>query len=257
MKITSGRVLDRLPQEETCFGTIFTAYSFDPGFFEDHVLRAVLRLASDPVEQAARYHGEARRALQESPVVVIVDSGERQPGRRLPYDLLEVSDVVFHPKSALLLYEESARLMVGSGNLTFSGYGGNTELFLTLDLKYNDPADSALLPHLTLISAALRRWRTAWNAAFIVSPGTYRAGSVAKPATPYHLTVTLLDSTTAPIIEQLAALLPKEAIIDYLGMLAPFYERDDAGDLDMTSVFGALAQRLPQRPLFWMSVCMG
>lgn len=62
MKIDSRRVLDRLPCEEPCFGAVFTSYSFDPGFFEDHVLRAVLRLVSDPVEQGARYHGEARSA---------------------------------------------------------------------------------------------------------------------------------------------------------------------------------------------------
>jgi hypothetical protein len=124
MKLTTARVLDRLPHEERCLGAVFTAYSFDPAFFEDHVLRAILRLASDPIEQGARYHSEARSALQEAPVSVIVDAAERRPGRRLPYDLLEVSDLVFHPKSALLLYKESARLLVGSGNLTFSGYGG-------------------------------------------------------------------------------------------------------------------------------------
>ena len=243
MKIASGRVLDRLPVEERCFGATFTGYSFDPGFFEDHVLRAVLRLTSDPVEQATRYHGEARRALQESPVVVIVDAGERQPGRRLPYDLLEVSDLVFHPKSALLLYKERASLMVGSGNLTFSGYGGNTELFLTLDLKYDDAADSAILhafdAHLGRIAVLARQSGTQLplfrqELARRIGAGTGDAASSK---------VALLDSTTAPIIGQLAALLPETAVVDYVGMLAPFYERDDAGELDMTSVFGALAPR--------------
>src|SRR5690606_31091255 len=63
MKVRSGRVLDHLAAEEPCLGALFTSYSFDPAFFEDHVLRAVLRLTSDPVEHAERYHHEARRAL--------------------------------------------------------------------------------------------------------------------------------------------------------------------------------------------------
>src|SRR5690606_19735820 len=50
LKLTSHRVLDRLPAEEPCLGAVFTSYGFDPNFFENHVLRAVLRLRSDPVE---------------------------------------------------------------------------------------------------------------------------------------------------------------------------------------------------------------
>ena len=243
MKIASGRVLDRLPAEEPCLGALFTSYSFDPAFFEDHVLRAVLRLTSDPVEQAERYHHEARRALQETPVVAVVDAAERRPGRRLPFDLLEVSDIVFHPKSVLLLYREFARLLIGSGNLTFSGYGGNTELFLCVDLTYNDSADAALLTafddHLGRVRSIVRR------------PGTQldlfreelrrRIPSGVRDAD--GTSIALLDSTTGPIIDQLAGLLPDNAVIESIGMLAPFYERDDASELDVTSVFGALAPR--------------
>jgi hypothetical protein len=75
MKIATDRVLDHLSAEEQCLGALFTSFSFDPAFFEEHVLRAVLRLTSDPVEQAERYHHEARRALQETPVVAIVNAG--------------------------------------------------------------------------------------------------------------------------------------------------------------------------------------
>ena len=241
MKIASGRVLDRLPAEETCLGAVFMAYSFDPAFFEDHVLRAVLRLTSDPVEQAERYHHEARRALQETPVAAIVDAAERRPGRRLPFDLLEVSDVVFHPKAVLLLYREQARLLIGSGNLTFSGYGGNTELFLCADLEYEDDTDASLLAafdeHLGRVRSLARRpgmqldlFREELQRRTRAVPSGSPAGNLA-----------LLDSTTGRIIDELTALLPDEAVITSVGMLAPFYERDDASELDVTSVFGALS----------------
>jgi hypothetical protein len=246
MKIATGRVLDRLPAEEPCLGALFTSYSFDPAFFEDHILRAVLRLTSDPVEQAERYHHEARHVLQRTPVVAIVDAAERRPGRRLPFDLLEVSDVVFHPKAALLLYQERARFLIGSGNLTFSGYGGNTELFLCVDLAYQDPADAALLntfdEHLGRIRELVRQpgtqlalFREELRRRLPITQPDSRVGSIA-----------LLDSTKGPILDQLAALLPADAVIHSLGMLAPFYERDDAADLDETSVFGALAHRVAE-----------
>ncbi|MEO2014102.1 MAG: phospholipase D family protein [Fuerstiella sp.] len=241
MKISSGRVLDRLPAEEPCLGALFLSYSFDPAFFEDHVLRAVLRLTSDPVEQAQRYHQEARRALQETPVVAIVDAAERRPGRRLPFDLLEVSSAVFHPKAVLLLYRKHARLMIGSGNLTFSGYGGNTELFQCMDLNYDVAADATVLravdEHLVRVRNLVRR------------PGTQlqlfrdelQRRLQASPFETATASVSIVDSTLGPIIEQLVALLPDDAVIHSLGLLAPFYERDDGTDLDPTSVFGSLA----------------
>ena len=241
--VTSRSVLDRLPAEEPCLGALFASYSFDPAFFEEHVLRAVLRLVSDPVEQAERYHHEARRALQEAPVVAIVDAGERQPGRRLPYDLLEVSDVVFHPKTVLLLYREYARLQIGSGNLTFSGYGGNAELFLCVDLTYDNREDAALLlafdEHLTRVSGLVRQPGTQLD---LFKEELQRRVRRTSPQTRAD-GFALLDSTTGPLIEQLAALLPDGSVIHSLGMLAPFYERDDATGLDAASVFGALAPR--------------
>lgn len=243
MRISSGRVLDRLPAEEPCLGALFTSYSFDPAFFEEHVLRAVLRLTSDPVEQAERYHHEARRALQETPVVTIVDAAERRPGRRLPFDLLEVADTVFHPKSVLLLYREFARLLIGSGNLTFSGYGGNSELFLCLDLVYGKPAEAALLAafdaHVGRVRGVTRQLGTQLD---LFRDELKRRMPKGAPADSDSNFV-LLDSMAGPILEQFAGLLPDHAVVESVGMLAPFYERDDATELDTRSVLTTFAPR--------------
>lgn len=246
MKIESGRVLDRLPAEERCRGAVFTSYSFDPAFFEENVLRAVLRLTSDPVEQVERYHNEARRALQETPIAVVVDAGERRAGRRLPYDLLEVSDVVFHPKSILLLYRDFARLLIGSGNLTRPGFGENTELFVSTDLMYASDADMTLLDgfdqHLGRIEALVRRTGTQLRQ---IRDEIQRKSRSVSP-TP-SAGMALLDSTTGPIMDQFAALVPPDALVTSVGMLAPFFETDDADDdgvPDESSVFGAFAGRI-------------
>jgi hypothetical protein len=244
MKLGRERVLDRLVADEPCLGAVFTAFAFDPKFFEEHVLRSVLRLAADPEEDAGRFHGEARRALQETPVVAIVDAHERQAGRRLPYDVLDVAQVVFHPKSALLLYRERARLLVGSGNLTHAGYGGNTEIFLVLDLAYGDPTGAALLAtfdaHLARVATLPRQSGTQLK--------QVRAELARRlPADlPSHaaVDVELLDSFQRPIMEKVLECLPDGAKVERVGMLAPFYERDDGGRLDGSSVFGAMGDRL-------------
>lgn len=244
MKLGRERVLDRLALDEPCLGAVFTAFAFDPKFFEEHVLRSVLRLAADPDEDAFRYHGEARRALQETPVVAIVDAHERQAGRRLPYDLLDVEQVLFHPKSALLLYGSRARLLVGSGNLTHAGYGGNTELFAVLDLAYEDPAGAALLAafdaHLARVAALPRQGGTQLR---LVRDELARRLSDRRTATA-DPELELLDSFGVPIMEKVLALVPEGAEIEHVGMLAPFYERDDGGRLESSSVFGVMRERL-------------
>lgn len=246
MTLAATRVLDRLPAEEPCLGAVFSSYAFDPKFFEEHVLRTVLRLTSDPDEHAERYHHEARQALQRVPAVAIVDAGQRQPGRRLPFDLLEVAipGVAFHPKTALLLYGEFARLLVGSGNLTFSGYGGNSELFFSKDLRYADPEGAALLrafdAHLERIVGQARHAGTQ----LALFRDELRRRIPAKVVSAGATSFALLDSMTAPILEQVLALLPEGATINAVGMLAPFYERDDAVGDDSQSVFTALKPRL-------------
>ncbi|PRP94897.1 hypothetical protein [Enhygromyxa salina] len=243
MKVAVGKVLDRLAAEEMCFGALFLTYAFDPSFFENHVLRAVLRLSSDPVEQPTRYHDEALASLQVTPIAVIADAGVRQGGRRLAYDLLDVSARVFHSKLAILLYEGFARVHVGSGNLTSAGYGSNAELFLTLDLRYDIQSEAQTLHELVgcieRASAFARRRGTQLHL-FMEEferrlPG--RTGDVDS-------SVACLDSTLdSCILDQALALLPADAVIERVGIMAPFFERDDrAAAESLDSVFGRLYQ---------------
>ncbi|HQC95205.1 MAG TPA: phospholipase D family protein [Aquabacterium sp.] len=233
-------MLDVLAAQEPCLGAFFSTFSFDPLFFENHVLRAVLRLASDPIEHPERYHQECRRALQQVPVAVITDAGQRQGGRRLPYDLLEVSATVFHPKTVLLLYRHHARLVVGSGNLTSGGYGGNVELFFHADLQQDQPADAGALAWFSAHLARLKPWlRCDGTQLALFEEALQRAiGDAADSAKPASFQ--LLDSTVQPILQQLRGLLPPRARLVAVGLAAPFFERDDDGDFDNRSVLGAL-----------------
>lgn len=244
MKISAQGSLERLVAgDRAAIGAAFCSFTFEPAFFEEQVLRAVLRVSSDPVEQPARFHEDVRRTLQEVPVACIVDAGARSPGQRLPYDLLAVHTRVHHPKLALLLFEEGARLGVGSGNLTRGGFGDNSELLFVRDLPYEDPESAEVL-------RAVDRFLVA-DLALVSHRGT-QMESVLRilrgkiEATPRTEAASLLfvDTFAGAILETVLGLVPEDARVTRAGILAPFLEQDDADaheTQEMTSVLARLA----------------
>lgn len=97
---------------------LFTTYALSLSFFEAVVIDALIRgggrnptILSDP---------EGVRAG-------LSELGARLVGR--DYELLPVerNGGVFHPKLSVFLNDDDAHILVGSGNLTFGGWGGNFE----------------------------------------------------------------------------------------------------------------------------------
>jgi hypothetical protein len=245
VKLGRALTLDRLSSERQCLGAAFCTYTFDPAFFEEQVLRTVLRLGSDPDEQPARFLDEARAAIVETPVVCVVDADVRQAGRRVPYDLLEVDRRVFHPKLVVLLYEECARVLIGSGNLTRGGFGGNTEFFFQRDLRYSQPDDAVALRDVDRFLARagdLARTRGS-QLARIRELLDVRLRDTPPPANGAR-SFAIIDTEQRPLIEQLLAVMPAEARVTRIGLLAPFFEQDD-GDGDVSSVLGTLLGARP------------
>ena len=245
MKLARALTLDRLGSERPCLGAAFCTYTFDPAFFEEHVLRTVLRLGSDPDEQPARFLDEARAAIVETPVVCVVDADVRQAGRRVPYDLLEVDRRVFHPKLIVLLYDEFARVLIGSGNLTRGGFGGNTEFFFSRDLRYAAPDDAVALREVDRFLARagdLARTRGTQLARIRELLDVHIRDTPLPRAEDRSFLI--VDTEQRPLIEQFLAVIPADARITRAGALAPFFEQDD-GDGDVSSVLGTLLDARP------------
>ncbi len=250
MKLPELRLIDQaLSAEEPCLGAVFCTYTFDPAYFEDHVLRSVLRLRCDPEEDATRYHEEALRALQETPVACIVDASVRTPGRRFPYDLALVRKRTFHPKVFVLLFESEARLAVGSGNVTKSGLEQNTEMFFVRRLPYGDPASAGLLREVDAFLAECEPLAThpGSQLALVRQSLANRIGPA--PSTRQRTDVQFVSSFGGPLLEQLSRALPNEAKITRVGVLAPFFEQDDleAGAAE-EGMHAVLADLLRLRP---------
>lgn len=247
MKLRTEAVLERLAAAEPCQGAVFTSFTFDPTFFEEHVLAAVLHLASDPTDDAARYYDEACAALQERPVVCVVDARMRPGGHRLPYDLREVRGRTFHPKVALLLYADHARLSVGSGNLTEAGYGRNAELFFVRDLRWDAAADASILRSVLAFLRALDATARPQGTQLAAVIGALERRVATAPVDERASDLAFLHTEgEAPLLEQLLRLVPADAKVTRVGLLAPFFEQDDAdatGTDDSYSVLARLAAR--------------
>jgi hypothetical protein len=114
-------------KENGYFKAILLTYNFDPLFFERVILKdlwagetgdiLVIADASQIALSIPRWRGQLRYL-----------------GRR--YQLISANTLgTFHPKMILRFGHETARLWIGSGNITFGGWGGNQELASDLTIE--------------------------------------------------------------------------------------------------------------------------
>lgn len=140
-----------------CLATTFT---FEADFFMQDCLSRFLSLSSvvgegDSVSSIAAVLEEEDR-LSEAQVSVLVDRSSPAEKRNLRWDVLpvDVPGGLLHAKVAVLLWERSARVILGSANLTSAGYRRQVEVGLALELD-----DDCQLPQRVLddLIAELRR----------------------------------------------------------------------------------------------------
>lgn len=252
MMLESRRLIEQvLVSEQPCLGAVFCSYTFDPSYFEDRILRALLRLQGDPEEEAVRYHEEARAALRETPVACFVDARVRRGGRRLPYDLQLIRERTFHPKVILVLYEEEARVAVGSGNATRPGHEQNVELFFTRTLRYDVPADAAFLRKVDgfLRSCAALATHPGTQLTLVRSALAARISDTPFPSGHAPTDALFVDTFSVSMLDHLKEALPEDARVTRVGILSPFFEQDDLDIAnDTTGLASVLSELLALRP---------
>ena len=98
---------------------VFTTYSLSLSFFEAVVLDALVR-------------GGGREALILSDIAgvqaALMEQGARRAGRDYVVEPIAVNNGVFHPEISAFVADDDCHMLVGSGNLTFGGWGGNFEV---------------------------------------------------------------------------------------------------------------------------------
>jgi hypothetical protein len=98
---------------------VFTTYALSLSFFEAVVLDALVRAGGREMLIFADVEGVSM-ALREQ--------GARRVGKEYDVEPIAVRNGVFHPKLSVMIAEDECHILVGSGNLTFGGWGGNLEV---------------------------------------------------------------------------------------------------------------------------------
>jgi hypothetical protein len=157
---------------------VATTYTFHAGLFEGDLLPRFLGLKFDGTEGERPFHVEREQALGTTRVCVLVDQEHVDPGQAtLRWDQLavRVPSGVQHAKITLLLWERCARLVVGSANLTRTGYRRNRETVACLDF-FDGPASTPRRLALDALDfvAALLPWVRGTEGALDRLAGTLR-----------------------------------------------------------------------------------
>lgn len=106
---------------------IFTTFSLSLSFFEVEILDRLIRGGTSNVFVYSDLVG-VRSALSEH--------GARRVGRSYQLEPVLVRGGVFHPKIVLLFKDGDVHALVGSGNLTFGGWGMNQETLIHLQPSF-------------------------------------------------------------------------------------------------------------------------
>jgi hypothetical protein len=116
-----------------------TSFTFDADFFFDDCLSRFLALSGRDFDATgADIAGmiEEEERLAETRVSVLVDQSYQPEPRNLRWDLvpIRVPRGLLHAKVAILMWESTTRVLIGSANLTKAGYRRQVEVCAAIDL---------------------------------------------------------------------------------------------------------------------------
>ena len=132
-------LLDAIAQPQDIYAAIFFTYGADFVFFEEAILHRLWQTNCNNVlvfMDSTQYANTIRDFANS-----IAWAGVRY--LPIPVDL--ASGSIFHPKMVLLLGENSGRLLIGSGNVGFTGYGQNLEIYSCFDWNRSESSRKSLL----------------------------------------------------------------------------------------------------------------
>ena len=197
---------------------LFTTYAFSISFFESVVLRALQKSGCRDVWVLTDTEGYAASLIERRATKVGRD-----------YRLIPIHSPkgVFHPKCTYLASQQGDVLLVGSGNLTFGGYGRNVEV---LDVLVPDLHPEAFSDFASFLEALGTRPdlaipETTWVSLF-ASMARHAGALSARAAGPPGSR--LLHSVEKSIIDQVAELISNRGRVEAITILSPFHDPDGA-----------------------------
>lgn len=200
---------------------LFTTYAFSVSFFESVILRELQKGGCREVWVLTDVEGYATSLIERRATKV---------GRDYRLIPILAPNGVFHPKCAYLSSSHGDLLLVGSGNLTFGGYGRNVEV---LDVLAPEAHPTAFRDFANFLEALGTRPdlavpETAWVSSF--ANMARRASDSSKPDGS-NSAVRLLHSVERPIVKQIAEVCAQHGGAERITVLSPFHDPDGSAVL--------------------------
>ncbi|RWM12858.1 MAG: hypothetical protein EOR72_20260 [Mesorhizobium sp.] len=196
---------------------VFTTYALSLSFFESVVLDGLVRGRTEDTLILADADG-VRAGLSEQ--------GAQRAGRDYELEPVVVDGArhVFHPKISAFVDKDDSHLVVGSGNLTFSGWGGNFEVAEHLHPSFAADAfdDASMLFMLMSDSPKVAHGAAARCAALADDLAAAAAGNARTGA------LRLVHSLDGPIGDRLAGFAEELGGATRLSAVSPFWDSGTA-----------------------------
>lgn len=206
---------------------LFTTYALSLSFFEAHLLRNGLKRKGCEEIWVVADESNYAQALAERQAL-----GVGQDYRVVP---VAMAQGVFHPKCVYLHSKKYDALLVGSGNLTFGGYGKNVEV---LEVFRSDQHPHLFGQFADFLDALSKR-----TGFFNPDPQWLdRFSGLARAAagrTPIQVSnIRLIHCVDQPIIDQLSAAISLEGGSRAVRLLSPFFDADASAVAELTKRTG-------------------
>lgn len=117
-------------------GCVATSYTFNSAFFEEDCLGRFVKMETQPDTDGPVYLIEREEKFSSLKcAAALVDKDHCLGARSLRWDLIPFRhpNGILHAKISLLGWSQMVRVIIGSANLTESGYRSNQEIFGVLD----------------------------------------------------------------------------------------------------------------------------
>ncbi|HEX7316682.1 MAG TPA: hypothetical protein VF297_22460 [Pyrinomonadaceae bacterium] len=215
---------------------LFTTYSLSLTFFESVILRALRKAECREVWVLADVDGYRSSLMERG------SGGVGSEYRLIPIGLPKG---VFHAKCCYLAGSETDVLAVGSGNLTFGGYGRNLEVLEVLTSQTQPQCFRAFADFLT----ALKKREdivcpdVSWAEMF-----ADRAYEVSADGNDEEAYPKLLTSAGQSIKDQLAGLAAASGPVETLTVLSPFFDADARAVSELAAATGTRQVRVALPP---------
>ena len=205
---------------------LFTTYAFSVSFFESVVFQALTkRMACHDICVLIDAEGYASSLMERRAARVGRD-----------YTLIPVlAPGVFHPKCTYLSGPDGDLLLVGSGNLTFGGYGRNVEV---LEVLQPEMHSQAFLDFADFLEALVAKPQLKIPNPACVAHFVERARNAARSGLETGKTdsIRLLHSSRESIVNQLASYTAAYGAAQRITVLSPFHDANGASIAELARV---------------------